>query len=117
MKTLNNEVVAVIKLPHYIPVQRIPHFADYKNPYIKEIIPCIKTADGRLISLQTGNEVKPVNEDLLWSVQVGTVFSFKDGGEFLLSRRISDQQLVWLAIEKFNPLSMVWVEVKNPSSA
>lgn len=109
----DNKVVCLIRVRQNTPILRRPKVLDYKNPAIRQIIPCIKQGE-KFFELRTRKSVTFDADTLEWPVSVGTVFAYKDGQNILISRKIMDHLLLVLTREefKFNPMSMVCYDVK-----
>ena len=109
----DEKVVCLIKLPKWLSLNRRPHLLDYKNPVIKEIIPCIQHGKNFRDIVQ-GRKVLIDDDTLVWPVSVGTVFSYHDGRRVLLSRTIKSRELLLIDSSSFtfNPMSMVCYDVR-----
>ena len=110
---VSGKVVCLIKLPKWLSFNRRPHLLDYKNPVIKEIIPCIQH-EKNFLDIVQGKKVLIDDDTLIWPVSVGTVFNYPDGRKILLSRTIKSRELLLIdgSSFTFNPMSMVCYNVK-----
>jgi hypothetical protein len=59
--------------------------------------PC-EERDGRYFDLRTGAEVARTKDTMIWNNLTGTVFQYPDGECILLTRRLSNQQLLCMEI-------------------
>lgn len=109
----DEKVVCLIKLPVNLPLNKRPHLLDYKNPVIKEIIPCIQSGK-KFRDIIHGKKVFANENTLVWNVSVGTVLNYQDGKKILLSRTIQSRELLLVDDNSFtfNPMSMVCYDVK-----
>ncbi len=60
-------------------------FCDYNHPAITALIPAFET-DGRLVSMETGNEVRLNPGDQVLPVLLGTALFFPDGTDVVYTR-------------------------------
>lgn len=108
------EVVAVVTMRYGQEHNLITEMFCYSSPKVKSVEPCARV-DGRYYRLKDGQEItiNPKNMGT-WPVSVGTVFSWADGEQVLLSRRIDNQKQFLLPKKAFtfNPQSMVRYDVK-----
>ena len=109
---VSGKVVCLIKLPKWLSLNRRPHLLDYKNPVIKEIIPCIQH-EKNFLDIVQGKKVLIDDDTLIWPVSVGTVFNYPDR-KILLSRTIQSRELLLIdgSSFTFNPMSMVCYDVR-----
>ncbi len=73
----------VVSAPHEVQSSVESH--DYKHHAITALIPAFET-DGRLVSMETGNEVKLNPGDQVLPVMVGTALFFPDGTNVVYTR-------------------------------
>lgn len=109
-----SKIVSLIFLPKDLSCTQRPGIADYKNPLIRKIIPCLKKKDGNYYDLKDGKQIFPNEDTLEWAVYTGIVFAYPKNHNILISRRIADQALLSVSIDasEFRPESMVKYDVK-----
>lgn len=114
IKVLRGTVVTLIQIPEYTPVLQRPKIAEYDNPYIQGMIPCEKR-DGKYFDLRTGVEVMKNSNTLEWTNLTGTLFSYRDGQNVLLSRRFADNKIMLFSVkeQEINKQSMIVRRVRN----
>lgn len=103
-----SKIVSLIFLPKDLPCTRRPGVADYKNPLIRKIIPCLKKK-GNYYDLRDGKQIFKNEDTLEWPVYTGIVFTYPKNYNLLISRRITDQALLSVRIDssEFRPETMV----------
>lgn len=85
-KIANSErAVAIVKYHPSIKAFRMDT-VDYAHIGIMEIIPAWKTTDGKLISVETGEEVNTGNNFQERRLGLGVEFRYPDGSEIILIR-------------------------------
>lgn len=101
--------VVVVEVPDNLGISKRPHVLDYDNEHIVHITPA-KEIGGEIFDLRTDMPVRRDHNHLIWPSLTGTVFTYPDGKQILLSRRIADGKLITCEINSkwdFHPESMI----------
>ena len=101
--------VVVVEVPDNLGISKYPRVLDYANENIVHITPA-KEIGGELFDLRTDAPIRKDHNHLVWPSLTGTVFTYPDGKEILLSRRIADGKLITCEIKSkwdFHPTTMI----------
>lgn len=101
--------VVLVEIPDNLGISKYPKVLDYDNEYIVGITP-VKEIEGEYFDLRSGEPIKKESNHLVWPSLTGTVFTYPDGKQILLSRRIVDGELITCEINNrwdFHPATMI----------
>ena len=90
--------VVLVEIPDNLGISKYPKVLDYGNEYIVGITPA-KEVGGEFFDLRSGAAVEKKDNHLVWPSLTGTVFSYPDGKNILLSRRYADGKLITREID------------------
>ena len=93
-KIITGQVVTLVTYPEFLSVLEIPHFGEYDNPRILKLTPCAKDGNGKYTDLRSGKEVKKKPNMLEWLNLSGTVFTYPDGVNLLVSSNMMPRRVV-----------------------
>ena len=102
-----SKCVALLTVPEIVSsVNDRPSHGDYTAPCILGIKLCAQYY-GKYYELNSGNEIKTGENTLVWNITKGNAFRTNEGN-FLLSKDLKSQKLLWLKLEdnELNPTSM-----------
>lgn len=104
-------VVFVVKLAEGLPLLWHPQLYDYKNKWIKHLIPCFERK-GKFFDIRSKKEVVLNKDCQIWRpVMVGKLLRYKDK-DILVSRELfGERKLLLLEDYRFNPMTMTMVNV------
>lgn len=104
-------IVFVVKLDEKVPFWRRPQLYDYKNEWIKHLIPCFERKN-KFFDIRSKKEVDVNKDCMIWRpMMVGNLLRYKDK-DILVSRELfGERKLLLIENHRFNPTSMTMVNV------
>ncbi len=92
-------VVSLVFIPQsFAGTLMVPRYGEYDNQNITRIVPCEQVGN-RFFDIRTGKQVETDDNTLIWRAHTGTVFTYQDGTELLISRRYADNKLLCYQLE------------------